>query len=81
MKQHIENTRRQLGELGVMAAQNEAMDRKILERAESLLQDVQSRIGQSQGKAITESDEYMELIEERGRLQQVIAHAKGVLAR
>ena len=83
MKQHIENTRRQLGELGAMAAQNEAMERKILARAESQLTEVEGKIDAARVKAMAGTDEdkaaYTELVTERGHLHQVIAQAKQVL--
>lgn len=84
MKQNIENIRRQLGELGVMAHQTEQAERKILARAEELLAEVERKIEDARktvlANADTESQQYMDLIEERGRLHQVIANAKQVLA-
>lgn len=83
MKQHIENTRRQLGELGAMAAQNEAMERKILARAEEQLTAVESKMDAARAKAMAGTDEdkadYTALVTERGHLHQVIAQAKQVL--
>ena len=82
MKQHIENARRHLGELGAMAAQTEAAERKILARAQSLLSEVEGKIEKARAGALT-SDEggetYNDLIMERGRLQQVIASAQQAL--
>lgn len=84
MKQHIETTRRQLGELGAMAHQTEAMERKILDRAEALLADVEKKIETTRQLALVpgakEADEYQELIMERGRLHQVIAQARANLS-
>lgn len=84
MKQHIENTRRQLGELGAMAHQTEAMERKILERAEALLADLEKKIETTRQMALVpgakEAGEYQELIMERGRLHQVIAQARANLS-
>lgn len=84
MKQHIETTRRQLGELGAMAQQTEAAERKILERAETMLEDVQKKIEAARPRALVpgaeEGGQYQDLIMERGRLQQVIAQARAVLA-
>ena len=83
MKQYIENTRRQLGELGAMAAQNEAMERKILARAEEQLAAVEGKMDAARAKAMAGTDEdqaaYTELVTERGHLHQVIAQAKQVL--
>lgn len=84
MKQHIENTRRQIGELATMAAQTEAMERKILARAQELLAKVEADIEKVRPLALLpgadEATKYQELIIERGRLHQVIAQAKAVLA-
>ena len=84
MTEHIKNTRRQLGELARMAQQTEAAERKILERAETLLNEVQKKIEAARPRALVlgaqEAGQYQELIMERGRLQQVIAQAKAVLA-
>lgn len=80
MREHIENTRRQLGELGAMAAQTEAMERKILERAEARLAEVEGKIDAARAAAASKPSEYMDLVEERGRLQHVIAQAQQVLA-
>ncbi len=79
MKEHIETTRRQLGELGAMSHQTDAMERKILARAENLLSEVEIRIENARASALTEPRTYLDLVEERGRLQQVIATAKAVL--
>jgi|GEM_PF-2256876 len=84
MKQHIDNTRRQLGELATMSAQTEAMERKILARAEEKLTEVEDGIKKAKPLALVpgaaEAEKYQELIMERGRLHQVIAQAKAVLA-
>lgn len=76
MKQHIENTRRQLGELGAMSAKTEAAERRILADAEKMLADVSAKIEAARSK---DTDEYMRMVEERGRLQQIIAQARNVL--
>lgn len=83
MKQHIETTRRQIGELGAMAHQTEAMERKILERAEHHLTQIEGSIDNARVDAMVgddaAKDRYTSMIEERGRLQQVIAQARAVL--
>lgn len=83
MKQHIENTRRQLGELGAMSAQTEAMERKILERAHQQLAKVDGDMDKARADAMAGDDaaknHYTGLIEERGRLHHVIAQANAVL--
>ena len=84
MKQHIENTRRQLGELGAMAHQTEQAERQILARAEALLADVQKKIDDARktvlAEGATQSQQYQDLIKERGTLQHVIASAHQVLS-
>lgn len=83
MKSHIETTRRQLGELGAMAAQNEAMERQILERAQGLLAGIEGKIDAARAEAMAGDDaakqRYTGMVEERGRLHQVIAQAQAVL--
>jgi len=83
MKQHIDNTRRQLGELGSMAAQNEAMERQILERSQTLLKKIEGEIDQARADAMAGDDKakarYTDMVMERGRLHQVIAQARAVL--
>lgn len=77
---HVESVRRQLGELAGMAHQVEAAERRILQRAEGLLADVERKLSFAQAKAVSEPQAYMDLIRERGRLLQVIAQARAVLA-
>lgn len=84
MKQHIDNTRRQLGELAEMSASTEAAERQILKHAEEMLSGVEGKIEATRRLALVpgavEAKQYQELILERGRLRQVIAQAKAVLA-
>lgn len=84
MKQHIDNTRRQLGELGAMAHQTEAMERKILERAHHQLAQIEGAIDTARADAMAGDDDaksrYTHMVEERGRLQHVIAQANAVLS-
>jgi len=83
MQRHIDTTRRQLGELGAMARQTEDMERRILSLAQSRLSDVEAKIGEARVAALTGDDaakaDYTALIEERGKLNQVIATARAVL--
>lgn len=79
MKQHIEDTRRQLGELAAMAEQTEAAERKILARAEVLLADIEGKIKSEWAAGIANDKaqlRYTDMLEERGRLLQVIAQAR-----
>jgi len=84
VRQHIENTRRQLGELGAMAAQNEAMERQILERSQKLLGKIEGDIDKARADSMAGDDaakeHYMHMVAERGRLQQVIAQANAILS-
>ena len=83
MKQQIENSRRQLGELAAMAKQTEDMERKILARAEELLSDIDEQISDARVAAISGDDaakqRYSDMIEERGRLHQVIASSRAAI--
>lgn len=80
---HMDNTRRQLGELGAMAQQTEAMERRILSIAEKKLSKIGEAIDKARVQALTGDDaakeRYMSMVKERGVLQQVIARAKAEL--
>lgn len=77
MQAHIDNTRRQLGELASMSHQTQEAERKILAKAEEMLQQVMKDIPAAKGNSMLgDSERYMHLIAERGRLQQVIATAR-----
>ncbi len=76
----ISSIRRQLGELSVLATQTDAMERKILARAEELLAEVEAKIEPAPTASASDPDAYSEVIEERGRLPQVIAQARAMLA-
>lgn len=84
MSQHIEDTRRQLGELAAMAAQTDAMERKILECAQEQLGKIEGDLDRARVAAMTGDDsaksQYTDMVAERGRLQQVIAQARQLLA-
>lgn len=81
MNKHIDTTRRHLGELAAMSDKTEAAERKILARAEGMLAKVEADIEKVRPTAMVDgADRYQELIAERGRLHQVIAQAKAVLA-
>ncbi|HEX7906774.1 MAG TPA: hypothetical protein VF534_01595 [Paraburkholderia sp.] len=83
MQAHIDGTRRQLGELGAMAQQTEAMERRILSIATQKLDQLQGQLESARVAAMTGDDDakskYADLVTERGRLQQVIANARAVL--
>lgn len=79
MKQHVDNVRRQLGELGAMQAQTERVERDILARAEARLAEVEKQLPELRAGALAAagdaSQQYQDLILERGHLHQVVAQA------
>ncbi len=80
MQANIDTVHRQIGELAAMSHQTEEAERKILARAEELLTKVEKELPSAASKAMTGGgDRYRELIDERGRLQQVIAQSRHVL--
>ena len=83
MNTHLGNTRRQLGELAAMSAQAEAMERRIMERAQQQLAIVERGINAARSESMhggkAKQDRYMDLVLEKGRLEQVISHARAVL--
>jgi hypothetical protein len=83
MNAHIENTRRQLGELGAMSRQTEAMERRILSIATERLDALQADLVRARSEAMAGDDEakqrYTDMVTERGRLEQVIAAARAEL--
>lgn len=83
MKQIMDKTRRQLGELSAMARASEETEKNILRQATRLLADVQSKIDAARVSALTGGDSekaaYQELVLERGRLNQVIARSEAAL--
>ncbi len=81
MQTNIQTTTKNLGELAAMSHQTQEAERRILKRAEELLADVERELPAAQAKANTGGgDEYMHLITQRGRLNQVIAMARKNLA-
>jgi multidrug resistance efflux pump len=83
VKRHIENTRKQLGELGDMAAKTEAAERRILERATARLDQVNAELERSrpgiEAAPDKSQDRYTALIQERGQLNLVVAKARKAL--
>lgn len=79
---HAATTRRQLGELGVMSAQVERAERRILEHAEKLRAEVDGKLRALRAQALrddADGREYQEMAAERGRLDGVIERARQVL--
>ena len=80
MQTNIDTTRRRIGEMVAMSRQTQEAERKILARAQELLKGVYDKIPSAKASSLLgDGDEYMSLIAERGRLQQVIAQARTVL--
>lgn len=83
MKRHIENTRKQLADLGAMASQTEADERAILENATKQLAVVQAKIDRARPgiEAAPEASQsrYADLVSEAGRLQIIIGKAQQAL--
>lgn len=84
MKRHISDTRAHLGELDGLAKKTEASERGILQRATARLEQVEAMIERQRPgvEAAPDSaqDRYVTLVEERGRLQIVIAKSKEALS-
>lgn len=77
MQAHIDTAHKDLGELAAMARQTQAAEQQILIKATELLGQVQGELAQARAEALTGKDtRYMDLVAERGRLQQVIAQAR-----
>lgn len=77
MQDHVDKAHAQLGELAAMSHQTQEAEHKILAEAERMLAQVERDLPAAAGAAMTDGkDRYMELIAERGRLQQVIAQAR-----
>lgn len=83
IRPNTHDTRRQLGELGAMQAQTEAMERRILSIATEKLDALQGQLESARVAAMTDGDEakakYADMVHERGRLELVIANARSAL--
>jgi len=83
MKRHIENTRKQLADLGAMASKTEADERAILANAEKQLAAAQAAVerlrpGIEAAPASTQK-RYTDSVAEAGRLQMIVAKAQKAL--
>lgn len=72
----INQSRNQLGELAVMRHRINESERLILKRAEMRLDEVNAGIQKIRSSALDHSQEYRDLIKERGQLHIIIAQAK-----
>lgn len=83
MKRFLTNTRSHLGELHGLAAKTESAERRILERAQSRLDEVNAMISRQrpgvEGASESAQSRYLSLVEERGQLNVVIAKARKIL--
>lgn len=84
MKRHIANTQKHLGELAGLAERTKRAEERILKQAEKRLGEVQASIARAQPGIVAAPDaaqaRYQDLVEERGKLEMVVAQAKRVLA-
>lgn len=80
MTAHADKARERLGELAGLAAKTEAAERRILQRAEERLAEVQAEIEKLrpgiEGAADADQQRYLDLVSERGQIHTVIAKAR-----
>lgn len=79
MTDHAANVRRQIGELAELSAKTAHAERRILERAEYLLDGIQKQISEVKPLALLsakDGETYQDLILDRHRLEVVIAQAQ-----
>lgn len=85
MRRHIENARRDLGELHGLAARTEAAEHRILEQAVRRHGEVVAAIERArpgvEGAPDAAQQRYLDLVSERGQLEVVIARAREALGR
>ena len=84
MKRFLTNTRTHLGVLHKLSGETEAAERRILERAQARLDEVNAQIDRQrpgvESAPEASQSRYLALIEERGQLGVVIAKARKILA-
>jgi len=80
----MDTTRRHLTELATLSHKTEQAERKILARAESALERCEADITRLRPVAMVpgaaEAQEYQQAVLDRGKLMQVIAQARKLLA-
>lgn len=83
MKQHLTNTRNQLGELATLSARTDAAEQNILRAAEQRLTEVEAMIKRAlpgiEAAPDRAQDRYMDLVKERAQLRLIIAKAQGMI--
>lgn len=84
MSRHIARARKQLTDLHGLASTTEQAERRILQRAEARLSEVNAQLERLrpgvEAAPDASQDRYLALVEERGQLNTVIAKARQALA-
>lgn len=76
INQAMNQSRERLGELVVMQRRIDESEKMILRRAEARLNEVNTRIQEIWSSSLERPREYMDLMQERGMLNMVIAQAR-----
>ena len=76
INQAMNQSRERLGELAVMQRRIDESEKMILRRAETRLNEVNTRIQEIWSSSLERPREYMNLMQERGMLNMVIAQAR-----
>ncbi|MBK7491151.1 MAG: hypothetical protein KBF68_01015 [Nitrosomonas sp.] len=76
INQAMNQSRERLGELAVMQRRIDESEKMILRRAETRLNEVNTRIQEIWSSSLERPREYMDLMQERGMLNMVIAQAR-----
>ena len=76
INQAMNQSRERLGELAVMQRRIDESEKMILRRAEARLNEVNTRIQEIWSSSLERPREYMDLMQERGMLNMVIAQAR-----
>ena len=76
INQAMNQSRERLGELAVMQHRIDESEKMILRRAETRLNEVNTRIQEIWSSSLERPREYMDLMQERGMLNMVIAQAR-----
>ena len=76
INQAMNQSRERLGELAVMQHRINESEKMILRRAETRLNEVNTRIQEIWSSSLERPREYMDLMQERGMLNMVIAQAR-----
>jgi uncharacterized protein involved in exopolysaccharide biosynthesis len=80
---HIVASRRRLGHLAGLGARTEGAERGILKAAEQRLAAIRAELARLSDRVLTDhsaADRYVDLTQERGQVEMVIARARQALA-